>query len=298
MEMKDKSHIIALIVILTVLAVIVTLFMIGMLLGNIGFVRFRNMHRVRVSNELVLNKEYDINFKKIEIKSEASNIYLKESSDNKVKVIIYGDEEKTSVDTSNDQLSIESKSKNCFLFCINIKASKIEVYVPKDYKNTIDIDNKYGDVEIGSFKDSDIKIKASCGDVSISKANRINVINDYGDVKIKEANEVDIKASCGDIEIGSVNDARIKNNYGDININSINNYMNIKEDCGDIEIENVNIKKKSYIKNSLGKVEISHTNDIHIDAKTDLGETSVNDNYKSDITLTIKNSCGDIEVNN
>ena len=107
-----------------------------------------------------------------------------------------------------------------------------------------------------------------------------------------------MKSSCGDIEIGTVNDAKVKNNYGDITIRNINNYMNIEADCGDIEIENVNINKNSYIKNSLGNIEIAHTNDIHIDAKTDLGDTSVNDNYKADITLTIKNNCGDIEVNN
>ena len=38
---------------------------------------------------------------------------------------------------------------------------------------------------------------------------------------------------------------------------------------------------------------------IYIDAKTSLGRTKVNNNYqKSYVTLTIKNQCGDIEMDN
>ena len=41
------------------------------------------------------------------------------------------------------------------------------------------------------------------------------------------------------------------------------------------------------------------TNEIYIDAKTTLGRTKVNNCYqKSDVTLTIKNQCGDIEIDN
>lgn len=43
----------------------------------------------------------------------------------------------------------------------------------------------------------------------------------------------------------------------------------------------------------------SSTNDIYIDAKTDLGDVDVNHNNRmSGITLKIKNNCGDIEVDN
>lgn len=296
--MKDKNQIIALVVILSILALVVTLIMFGMLFGNIGFMRFRNIRKIKISNELVLNKEYDNNFQRIEIQSDASDIYLKESNNDKVNVIVYSDKETTTIDASSNKLLVKTKAKKCFLFCVSVKASKIEIYLPKDYQNIIEITNKYGDIKIASFKNSNIKIKASCGDVTVAQANNISIDSDYGDVDIKEANTIDVKSSCGDVEIGTVNDAKVKNNYGNISIKNINNYMDIKEDCGDIEIENVNINKNSYIKNSLGNIEITHINDIHVDAKTDLGETSVKDNYKSDIILKIKNNCGDIEVNN
>jgi len=49
----------------------------------------------------------------------------------------------------------------------------------------------------------------------------------------------------------------------------------------------------------MGDVSIGRTNDILIDAKTSLGEVDVrNNDYKSEITLKIDNSCGDITVKN
>ena len=49
----------------------------------------------------------------------------------------------------------------------------------------------------------------------------------------------------------------------------------------------------------MGDISVGKTNDILIDAKTSLGEVNIrNNNYKSDITLSIDNSCGDITVKN
>lgn len=44
---------------------------------------------------------------------------------------------------------------------------------------------------------------------------------------------------------------------------------------------------------------MAKTNEIYIDAKTTRGRTKVNNSYqKSDVTLTFKNQCGDIEIDN
>ena len=79
----------------------------------------------------------------------------------------------------------------------------------------------------------------------------------------------------------------------------VNNYLNLTNDSGDIKINNVNLNKNSIIKDEYGDIEINNTNQIYIDAKTDLGDTKINNNFhKSDITLKIENECGDITVNN
>lgn len=296
--MENKKTIIFLIITLSLLVIAILTFMVEMLFGGISFMNFKRMRKVNVSNSLVLDEIYENEFNHIEIESDASDIYIKETNDNKSKVIVYGDPKRTEVTTENNKLQIKSRAKKCVFFCVNVKASKIEIYLSKDYNNTIDIKNDYGDIEIGNFKESDIKIKESCGDIFISTAKNIDIVNDYGNVEINNGNIINVKESCGDVKIGTVNDLTVENKYGDIDIKNVNNYMDIKDDCGDIEIDNVSINKNSYIKNSLGNIEINSTNDIHINAKTSLGDTEVRNNYQSDTVLTIKNNCGDIEVNN
>ena len=111
--------------------------------------------------------------------------------------------------------------------------------------------------------------------------------------------ELDIDQDCGDVEVFEVDRIKVENNYGNINIKKVNKYLEIKEDRGDVEINTINIKENSSIQNNYGDIELGSTNEIYIDAKTKLGDTKINNNYqKSDITLSLENNCGDIEVNN
>lgn len=295
--MKNKTVIITLIIILSIIAICLTLFMISMLNNNFNFSFFKQNYKV--SNKLVLDKVYDFDSNSVKINADASNIYIKTSLDEKTKVVIYSDEKNTSVEAINNEISITSKSKGCIGFCINYKTTKIEVYLPKDYNKEINIINKYGDVNIEDLKNANINIEEDCGDVIVREVNNANITNKYGDIKINKSNTANIKAEVGDIEIGTVNNITVKNAYGDIEISKVNNYLNVKNNCGDINIDNVFINKDSYIKGNFGDIEIGKTNKIYIDANTDLGNTNINNNYhKSDITLKIENDCGDIEVDN
>ena len=295
--MKNKSLIILLITLLSIIVIALVVFMINVLNGNFNFRNFNFSHKV--SNELVLDKVYDTAFNKIKIKANASDIYVKESTNSEVRVIIYGDKEKNSVHINNDELIIESKEDSCKGFCFNIKIAKIEIYVPNTNKGIIEVENNYGDVDIDKFLNSDIKIDEDCGDVTVLGANNVDITNDYGNIVLEQANVANIKSSAGDIKIDTINDIILKNDYGNVEVNKVNNYLNMKTDYGDIKIKNINIQKDSYIKNDFGNIEIGYTNEIYINADTDLGNVEINNNYqKSDITLKIENDCGDIEVDN
>ena len=75
--------------------------------------------------------------------------------------------------------------------------------------------------------------------------------------------------------------------------------MNLSNDCGDIKVRSIVLNKNSYIENNFGDIKIESTNEIYINAQTNLGDVKINNNYqKSDITLTIKNDLGDITINN
>lgn len=295
--MKNKKGlIIFLIVLLAIISILLTVFMIGSINGKF---KFYNFIKHKVSNELVLDEYYDNTFSVINVSAKASEIYVKESLEEKVRVVIYGNKDKTDVKVNNNELLISSTEKGCTWFCFDMTISKIEIYLPKNYENKLDITNNYGDIDIGEFLNATININEDCGDVEIDGANNIIVDNDYGDITIGTAHMANITESCGDIKINTANELVAENNYGDIKVGSVNSYFDISNDCGDIRIENVNIEKNSYIKDDLGYIKLGTTNEIYIDAKTDLGKVKINNNYqKSDITLKIENDCGDIIINN
>ena len=295
--MKNKGLIIFLITTLSVISILLIMFMIGLLNNHSWFNSF--LFNYTVSNELVIDETYDDNFNKINIEASAADIYIKESNDEFVKAIIYGDKDKTIVDTKNSELKIELKEKRCIGFCFNYKISKIEIYLPKDYNDEINITNKLGDIKIDEFLNANINVSEDCGDVTIKSGNIVNVNNKYGDITLNNAQTANIDAKAGDVKIGIVNDVTVNNDFGDIKIDKVNNYLNLKNNCGDIKIDNIDLHKNSYIIDDLGDIEIGNTNEIYIDAKVSLGDVKVNNNYnKSDITLKIDNSCGDIKVNN
>lgn len=295
--MKNKGLIVSLIIVLSIISILLIVFMINIINGGFKFSKIRISHKV--SNKLVLDKTYNNNFTKIYVNSNASDIDIKHSTDNQIRVVIYGDKDKTTVSDDNNELKITIKSKSCIGICINNIIAKTIIYLPEDYSNNIKLVNNYGDIKIDKYLNANIDIKEDCGDVSIKSGKNVTVDNSYGDITLDEADTATIRESAGDIDIGTINNITANNNYGDITIDTVNTYLNLKNDCGDIEVSKISITKNSTIKDNFGNIEIGNTNEIFINAKTDLGDININNNYhKSNIKLEIKNDCGDIEVNN
>ena len=282
--MNNKTPKIILIVFLSILVIGLSIFFVNILTNkNFRFGHFSFGHKV--SNELVFNQEYEAIFDIIKIDSKSSDIEIKEGNESKVKVVIYGDKDETNVEIVNNKLNIKSNEKKCIGFCFNMTIAKIEVYLPSSYSGNINIENNYGDVNIGNFDNLILYATLDAGDIKVDSLKTGKIKNSYGDIKISGYSKVDR--------------IKLENNYGDINIGKVNEYLQIKEDCGDVEIASLNLKENSSIHNSYGDIKIGSTNEIYINAKTSLGDTKVNNNYqKSDVTLTIDNSCGDIRVNN
>lgn len=295
--MKNKGMIIALIVLLAICAVALLVFLVLLLTGNTKFRYFGFSHSV--SEELVFEEVYENEFDEVNITASAADISIKTSSDEKVHVRIYGDKERTSVDVRSGKLKMEIKSKKCFGFCFNQKIAKIEIEIPSDFDKKIEIKNDYGNIEIDEFLNADIEIEENCGDVFVQGGREVDVKNDYGDIQIEKAVNIKVKESAGDVTIGQVEVIDVKNNFGDIKIREVNGYMNVEQDCGDVEVDYAILTKNSKIENNLGDIKIGSTNEIYIDAKTSLGNVKINKNEsKSDVTLKLENSCGDIKVNN
>lgn len=295
--MRNKGVILTIIIILIIIVIFLITLLIGLLNKNVHF-NFLNINQ-KVSNELIFNESYENIFTNIKIDSDSSEVYIKESNDEKIRVIIYGDNDRTEIKDSTDTLSIKTTAQKCIGICLNNEMSSIEIYLPKNYNKDINIQNHYGDIEIEKLIYSRIYIDADCGDIKIEEASYLDIVNSYGDIQIDKADKSKIKAACGNVKIREIADAIIENNYGDIKIESITNSMNINDDCGDIKIDRIDLKVDSKVKNNLGNIKIGETNNIYIDASTDLGEVKINKNDRNAlITLQIENDCGDIKVNN
>ena len=295
--MKNRGLIIALIVLFSIVIIILIVLMI-FLLNSKGRIS-KYMFGSSVSNNLIMDEVYNNTFNTIRVKASTSDVYFKSTNDSNIRVVIHGNEKELDVKQSSDELNINFKEKKCFGFCFNLKKNKVEVYIPSNYDKKIIIDSDYGNIDVEEFKSADMDISDDCGDIKILSANELKVENDYGNINIGEVNILTVEDDCGDISVDKVNDITAKNSYGNISIKSILNSLDIKDDCGDVKIDNININKDSYISNDFGNIKIGNTNEIFIDAKTDLGKVKINNNdRRSDITLKIKNDCGDIKVNN
>lgn len=297
--MKNKSLIISLIILLVISCISLIIFMILMMNNKINFFNFH--FHTKVSDELVVDKIYNNDYSKIDIDSKASNIYIMKSNDDKIKVLVYSDKNNTNINDNNNQLKINLEDEKCHGFCFNTTIGKIEIYLPDSFNGRLDIVNNYGDISIDEYLKANIKIDEDCGNVKIDGANSIDISSSFGNIDIKTADKIRIKTSAGDVDIGDVKDVSIESDFGDINIKSVSSYINIDQDCGDVVIDKVNIDSNSSINSDLGDVKIGSTNDIYIDAKTDLGNVKINKNNYKDINtiiLKIENDCGDISVNN
>lgn len=240
-------------IIFSIASVIITLIMISFLNGN----------SLKITNKKVIyDNLYFEDFKKILVNSSNSNIDIKESQDDSFRVVITGNKNNFIVDNYNNRLYIENNSR-CKFLCL--KNSKIIVYVPSKYKEEIDINNRFGNVNIENFKYANINIDSKFNDIKIDNVNSITINNDLGNISIK----------------------------------NINNYFDLDNDFGDIKIDNVNILLDSYIDNNLGDIKIGNTNEINIYTKNDLGNIRVNKNYReSNILLDIKTNLGNIKIIN
>lgn len=261
--MSNRSMLIICIVILAIIAILLTIILILGIRGNFnGFsiIGFNNR-----SNTVIFDESYEQDLINVlEVKSDMGDINIEESLDNKIRVVVNGkNPDDVNVNFDNETLKIKIKQPHRI---INFGGylNEATIYMPKEYSNQINVDVSYGDVSIANFENA----------------------------------TMNVNESCGDIKIGNAKNANVKNSYGDIKIDKINNKCDIKNNCGSIKIKELEIKENSAIESDLGDIKVEKTNDIYVDAKVDLGDTKINQsNRHSDITLKVKNSCGDIKIN-
>lgn len=263
--MKNKGLIITLIVLLSVIVVLLIAFLVLNISRNFSFAKgiFNFEYK---SSEIIYEKKFELaDIRNIEIKQDAGDIIFRETSDEEIKVVVYGDnEDSVNIDVNNNKLYINYKHKpRFFIFSFGITKDDIIVYLPSNYSDRIKVNNDLGNCIIADFENAILDIDT-----------------DAGNVEIEKAKDITVKCDLGNVTVGEVL-----------------NKCDIKVDCGNLEIDKLSIKEDSSMKVNLGNVDINKTENIYIDADVELGKADIENNDRnSNITLKIDCDCGNVKV--
>ena len=277
--MKNKSLIITLIIVLSILVLgLISLMSHLLIKGN------RINFNFKKENELIYEEEYNVDeVNNLTINSISSDILFKESTNNEIKVIVYGDKyNNLKVELNNNILTIDYDVETNFCIGICFTNDRLIIYIPNTYNKNIKINTTSGDVLGLNLINAKLDFK------SVS-----------GDIQINNIDEASITMTSGEVNINKINKTNIKTVSGDIEINTITEKLNIETTSGEIAIDNLTLTTDSKIKTISGDVEIDNATNIYFDTNTVSGDIKVkNNDRKADYELSIKTTSGDISVNN
>ena len=234
------------------------------------------------SQRLALDKEFKLeDAKTINVRTDASDIkFLKATEDNDgVNVKIFASEDRVvRAEKDNEKLDVTVEG-SCQGFCLGFNSSRVEITLPEEYEGNIIIHTSTGDIESANFSRASYEIDVDAGDIDIPAAKNLKVVS-----------------NVGDLVLGTIENITIETNVGDIKINECYNELHIKTRTGDVDINELQLSKNSDIKGEIGDITIRNTGNVFIDAHTNIGDTKIRNNTKSDIELKIETHTGDIET--
>lgn len=243
-----------------IIAVIALLSIIVLLLaGILGFAitsggRHFSFAKWENHNNVVYDESYDSsNISDIIVNSDCSDITVKHSNDEKIRIVARGSKaENINVTTDSSKLTLNiSNTDKMTRFPFNNYgniSSDIDIYLPDNTPDHIEIHSNLGDVDIDTKLNTNLEINNNCGDISASEL----------------GGAFDIHTDLGDIDIKRIN---------------INKNSSATTNMGDIDIEYTNAVNIDY-STSLGTSDIKNNNtnsDITLQVHTDLGDIEIND---------------------
>lgn len=257
-----------------------------------------------------IEKVYDIdNLNDIFIETSSTDVNIIPVDSDEIKIHLYGSAKASSeksfpklfTEIQGDKLTIEVRSFNGFGFSFFSGDINLDIYIPKKYKNNLDIDVSSADVIINDLEINNFNFDSSSGDL---------------DLKSLKSNESIFKTSSGDIDLQSFksNESTFKTSSGKINAEDFSGDLECVSSSGKIYFEYENFNNNVYIKSSSGDIKLKLPNDseFHLKADTSSGDIvtdfpisiigSIKDDYlegtfgNGDNKINIKTSSGDIEL--
>lgn len=264
---NNRSLIITTIALLCALAIFLTGLMgYGIFAKGLHFGNFNWYEKSKV----ICDESFDSTaVSKMIVAADMSKIEIKQSSDDKIRVVAKGfDENLLDISTQENAITVNSKSNtNAIIFTPfgGIKdAIKIDLYIPAIGLEALEIDSEFGSIEIDTLTDIDLSVSCNMGSIEAKNiSGKFNLNSDMGSIEVK----------------------------------NISGCFDISTNMGSIEIDRIDINANSSVSTDMGTIEINQTNNIKIDYSASMGECDVkNNNPSSDITLTAKTNMGSVEI--
>ena len=272
---------------------------------SFGIFKHLSQGEIKEINEYKSNID---DIKEIKFDLSIDTVIVSESNEKYVKII-----EKSNYKLENDEKLKVSKNGNTIEVSrneINVRKKfnniyrTVEIYLPKDYRNNLVLNNELGDVYIESpFNLEKLEINQNTGDLNINS----NIV----------CNEFISHVATGDIDIANIYVTKyyIQTNVGDIDIKRLNGFGDIRSNIGDIECNINEIGGDIYIESNTGDVDIFLNKDcnFNLNAKYNIGDFDTDlefgdfkQNKKNIIAkvgdnpfnnINIKCNIGDLEIN-
>ena len=285
------------IIIFSILVVLLTAVLIILLNKDININSFSFNMSTLYSDNLIDSKEFDYS-KDIKVESKIGSIFIEKSDNDEIKIELYSEEaEEYKIEDEDDYIDVKLINKRNSINYMS-KKDKVVIYIPKEYDNLITTKQTVGDTKVDSFEYLKLNVKNTTGDIKVDKLDELVANYRTGDIKINKANTINATLTTGDIKVGEVNNIKTKLITGDIKIQKVNECIKANSTTGDVKITKAYIEKDSYIKQKVGDTKIESLKNAYIEAKTNIGDTKVNNNdRKLDNVITITKNTGDIKVN-
>ena len=158
--MKNNGLIVTLIILLSIIVFFLVTFLVVYLKGGVNFMNFGSN-----STNVIFDDTFNMeNIQNIKINQDVGDIIFKETTNDYIQVVLYGDNNDTAnVQVIDDRLDINYViRKKISFFNFGVTKKDIIVYIPKSYSNMITIKNSYGNSEIIDLENATVNIEANC----------------------------------------------------------------------------------------------------------------------------------------
>lgn len=232
------------------------------------FMSFGDLSDLRKEEHIQKEEKIDIaDIKKINLEFRASDLNVFFTDDDKISVVQYSYKELEEnklfeVNKTSSTITInESNKPGFYFFYIGfMEQSVYDVYIPKEYKESLSVKAVSGDIEVNdNLKFEDLTISSTSGDIKMAdvEAKSIQIESISGDIKLQNLtdNDLRLKTVSGDIKVESAKGkVEAKTTSGTIEIREIEGNVELTSVSGDIKSDDFKVTGNSRVKTTSGNV--------------------------------------------